>query len=408
MEKYFFEKAKEDANKMQSGEGRTHLEDEEKIKKEESTLTEEEEIKRKNNEELSPELIEGIMKKVKDINQYGTAFTGITVKGCEAQDLKNEKNQLELSCEALNNVLKHGLLGTTYTNFYDNVTTAEWDDIKMRQEYDIKEKWLEHARKKRIAVIFASIIGRDVKNVKNTAFGKASSIFNTNGNFGIIYNLDNYKETFPFLKSADYYFDKKRDLRSARVHTYRDVHDMEFFNPLSRVTHYIIDKLNIETSNLDYQTFVKTIKSRKNEVSKIITNYYQSNEAISREKDYSKHHSVLDNLDMREPDNIEDYIIAIESYKNYGELIGNSDGVDGFAITHRVAPRKFEGILIRSQAMIPEEEKQKIIQDVVDIMKENDNFLPIYDFNGNLLWPKRVDYEKVKELSQKKDSDTQS
>lgn len=72
----------------------------------------------------------------------------------------------------------------------------------------------------------------------------------------------------------------------------------------------------------------------------------------------------------------------------------------GFELKARVAPRFFSGIILGS-------ESRQDVQSIVSIMLKVDKdkperILPVYDVKGNLLWPKKMDYEEVKSLVKEK------
>jgi hypothetical protein len=89
---------------------------------------------------------------------------------------------------------------------------------------------------------------------------------------------------------------------------------------------------------------------------------------------------------------------------------GNKPVVDsqgGFELKARVAPRFFRGIVIGLNKsyynlLSPAEIRAKvdeIIKNMKDIYKDKqDLMLPVYDIQGNLLWPKEMSYEEVKEF----------
>jgi hypothetical protein len=78
------------------------------------------------------------------------------------------------------------------------------------------------------------------------------------------------------------------------------------------------------------------------------------------------------------------------------------NGVDeGFAVSHRVAPRYFKGFVLHQGL---ERSTDELIGDLIEVMKKNsmelgkEFFLPIYDLFGNLLWPKKISSDNVSKV----------
>jgi len=74
---------------------------------------------------------------------------------------------------------------------------------------------------------------------------------------------------------------------------------------------------------------------------------------------------------------------------------------DGFALTPRVKPRMLRGIVIGD--LILEE-----TPDVINVMKQcyekkKQMMLPMYDQKGNLLWPRKMTYQEVKQFVAERD-----
>lgn len=103
----------------------------------------------------------------------------------------------------------------------------------------------------------------------------------------------------------------------------------------------------------------------------------------------------------------------------------------GFTLSHRIAPRFFQGLVINEESPavleylpseyddipfknIPKEiiaENTEIALNALGVnsmkMAYHDKpqlFLPIYDAHGNLLWPKQMSYEEVKKLVAERDA----
>lgn len=125
MEKYNLEKARAEAEKLaqkvKSGEASSYADAEKKLDDLES--------------ELSPEAIEKIMEKVRDIYAYGTAYTSIPG---EKQD--NEEGKLE-------SILRNGLIG------------KDWTNKDKRRKPISPEQWRKDVRE-RLNPVHFNIVGR--------------------------------------------------------------------------------------------------------------------------------------------------------------------------------------------------------------------------------------------------------
>ena len=70
----------------------------------------------------------------------------------------------------------------------------------------------------------------------------------------------------------------------------------------------------------------------------------------------------------------------------------------GFAFFPRVPKRTFKGLVVK----IPKDELyDQRVQEVADIVQESNLQIPIYDTDGNVLWPQKMSFEEVKKLAVK-------
>ncbi|MFC1721412.1 hypothetical protein ACFL0Z_00675 [Patescibacteria group bacterium] len=88
-----------------------------------------------------------------------------------------------------------------------------------------------------------------------------------------------------------------------------------------------------------------------------------------------------------------------EIMNNQGEFL--SDVQYGFVLSFRVAPRLFKGIVLREKSGQQSDSEARVAE-VVATMREiyqgkEKLLVPIYDSEGNLLWPKKMSYAEVKE-----------
>jgi hypothetical protein len=83
----------------------------------------------------------------------------------------------------------------------------------------------------------------------------------------------------------------------------------------------------------------------------------------------------------------------------------------GFVAYHRIAPQRFRGLFLdRSRDEesktwhVQDSEIKRLVQIMTEVYKEHpDQLLPVYDNNGNLLWPKQMSYEEVKAFVEERD-----
>ncbi len=86
----------------------------------------------------------------------------------------------------------------------------------------------------------------------------------------------------------------------------------------------------------------------------------------------------------------------------------------GFVLSARVAPRFFEGVVFNGPHLDGAEDKyavdkspeamertgEKIVKAMLDAHKDDpENLLPIYDVDGNLWWPEKMDRKKIEKLT---------
>ena len=106
----------------------------------------------------------------------------------------------------------------------------------------------------------------------------------------------------------------------------------------------------------------------------------------------------------------------------YESIPGGIDGKNcserGFALFHRIAPRLFNGIVLKFKKQ-GKNHADRIVTDNVDFLSkasvyinlmtsggQNDfkKLLPVYDVLGNLHWPKEMSYEEVKKFVAERES----
>lgn len=76
----------------------------------------------------------------------------------------------------------------------------------------------------------------------------------------------------------------------------------------------------------------------------------------------------------------------------------------GFALHYRVAPRFIKGIIYKGNN--PEDFVKNIENIYRDVYVDKlSQAIPVYDIDGNLLWPKQMNYEEVKKFVKERDKE---
>lgn len=291
MEKYSFEKASIEAAKMtqkvESGEATSYADAATKLNSLES--------------ELPPEVVEKIMAKVQNIDEYGTAFHSLHA-GAIGRKIKESDE------EKLTSALQLGIVGITTSG-----------DKRNKSEKSAKEIYLDFVRERERPNVFFSIVGRFSRDVRMAA---NMIMFRQNREvIAIIFDLSPFKEVVA---------DRGKELPK------------------------------LSYSNWSHSQF-RTSPDNKGQINESST---------------------------------EDY---------------------GFRLSSRVPPRLFKGIVvdIGVKRIGTNDElyysklssKLKEITDqMLDVDKEKPEYLlPVYDIDGNLLWPKQMKHVEVRKFIAERD-----
>jgi hypothetical protein len=291
----------------------------------------------------------------------------------------SENELLEKELLSLGLVLELGLLG--------NEKVGE----PSKQEKDaLVSDWTNKAKKERNVVVYASIIGR------NAGTHSLESYFNSDSDFGVLFNLDSFKEHLPFREPGGR---NEPDLKKAKTHTFRakadPFSDDGFWKFIAdyglepRDLRKPLHELGVLGESVEIATFLEKIKKNKQAM-----------------------------IDRGIPEKVVDGMIKRAEEESYEKALGNPESDNGFMITRRVAPRHFDGIYLTLERYgqhwdINERKKcfkeskplvKKRVKGAVEMMQQvsektgKNRYLPIYDLYGNLLWPKEMNYEEVKQF----------
>lgn len=282
--------------------------------------------------ELSPEIVERVMEKLRDINEKGIAYSGVARSGVEPTfglQLPPEISSMENSEEAMRSVLEHGLL-----------SISEEDKLPHNVYFNI------NGRCKNIyeqGVSDFPVIERDKPQVY---YGRFSA-----GRINVMFDIS-------FLKEAD----------------------LDFYL-----------HVNSPKNPRDHSVAAEGLKSGQ----------YMVNPSP------------------------EDSSVVIDAIRNGQETESYAPGT-GFVTTSDIEPKYFLGVVIpaimrtateqeREQydtsymiddSKDAEVKKQEYVEMTKKIMLSVDEdrpdiLVPIYDAEGNLLFPKKMSYEEVKDLLEK-------
>ncbi len=158
-------------------------------------------------EDLSPEIIEKIMGKVQDIDEYGTAYHVMT----SAEDLpgfSRDRDERPWK-ERLEDILKHGLLGTVHER------TGTVSKVN-------SEKWVRGVKKEKRGEVMFNIIGRefhesdlserereDERKAGKTWIETGTFMWQDSNKIAIIFDVSKFKEVEP-RKGEDFKLPKPK------------------------------------------------------------------------------------------------------------------------------------------------------------------------------------------------------
>lgn len=143
--------------------------------------------------QLTPEIQEMVMKKVRDIDAYGTAFSSLSFQ----QEIEDENVRFD-------SILKNGLLGSS--GYHD---AGDGSDRLINWHHSVRSEVLK-------SKIWFNIVGR-MRNVRGPQQIKESGMIDKNG-VAVVFDLDHFKELKP--GALNIYFKRKKhvsDTFSANV-----------------------------------------------------------------------------------------------------------------------------------------------------------------------------------------------
>jgi hypothetical protein len=320
----------------------------------------------KKEEELSPETLELIMRKVQDIDAPGIAYSVVEDRISENDLYGNPP--YEGAFDKLDRVLPEGLIGTDYWYGRD-ISQERGDSITTR-------KWKENIRKKRKGLVHFNITGRtlyiddclsekgsntredDLNRWKPKIAKNQWSVTSGGDSLVILFTLENFKEKEPLLKriikdKGEEILNEERFNFKQRVNEYR----CASANTQEELKKYRLGKSS-ETIAEDEFGFALSFRVSPRHFTGLIFGNGEGNYLNWKEQKDGTIRLEIDKEGSK-------YKKYIEKIKEVAELEKNIFG-------------------------------DKISR-----------YVPIYDIGGNLHWPKEMTYEEVQKFVRERDAKEQ-
>jgi len=293
--------------------------------------------------ELSPETVEKTMRKIIDIDAKGTAYSsivGFSNRGFHdpSEESAEKKEKAEKYWKELIEKIQKIL-----SNGLIGVPTQDTIERKGASK-DIKEKYLESLKQHKISnqFVFSNIVGRSEQEedkISLTKIGNSCWLSISDFNIAVIFDKDFFKEDEP----------KDKNLKRSFLH----------------------DKWKFNADDPDVIDTLEKAKKLKPYIKygdEMLKNY-------GKNAKYDGKGKAFDENGMPHP------------YEEFG-----------FVFFPRVPKRTFQGLVVK----IPKDELyNQRIQEVADAVLESNLQIPIYDTDGNVLWPQKMSFEEVKKLAVK-------
>ncbi len=315
-----------------------------------------------------------VLSRIININEEGLAYSGMSkIRDRRISWAKDdiEKNVHSLS-EIATSIIKLGLLGS-----FGLKTEGLQEDEKSPLSDKMRKKWV-HSRKLGYGGnLWVHILGRDIENVSD---GYGQKLDDERESIGVVADISSYKEQIPYTSFHNNYWSQIPDMESGDGMKHgkgRRKHFRFYWGEESKVMS-VLKSLDIkikDLENINYDELVKLLSENTESFEKTGMTREEYQEFI-------------------------DFVISKGTMENLMTTPGN--GIDeGFAVSHRVAPRYFKGFVLHQGL---ERSTDELVEDLIGVMKKNsmelgkEFFLPIYDMFGNLLWPKKISSDNVSKV----------
>lgn len=333
---------------------------------------------------ISPEIVERVMAKVTDLYESGFGLTGLQ-EPYKGGEYKTDYTDFQI----LSSVLEKGLFGTWGTHVMEGPPNL------MGSAKDLSKD----LRSGKTSLVFGNIIGRDIgrnlirEDVIRSIGIRPDRERDEEGEIygywarpvSIIYDVSDKKEV---SRRGEFFGNPKRNEIWAKD-DYKNPGVV--FNDYEReFMHQVVGSLEKNHSKNKEGIGVDELKD-------ILLSQFDP--SIESAGIYEK---------SRKASSVEKFKEKLDQCKSYKDLLGSPNSDNGFIMGKRIAPRKFTGVVWRvpskdsfhTNGQTELAEVQKIVEvfSTVSDKTGKDRFLPIYDQFGNLLWPKQMSYEEVRQL----------
>ncbi len=301
--------------------------------------------------ELSQEIIEKIMAKVQDINEYGTAFS---VVSSEYPTPKIETGESKLE-----SIFKYGLLGVSPDQ--PGVNRAGFSNKTDKHAY------VEQIKEKNAPEVFFSIVGRVKENYSGSVASYGYYFRNHGDNVAVMFDLRHYKEA---PVSEDDKLDRNTFWPHQNTNTEFTSERMKSFFTNSRgeivsaVEYGFRLSSRVPPRNFNGAIFQMRGVLSEDALTEKIRVKIEENSYPGQNLDYLKDESFWRTVES----------VIYEDEKRPEELTGRAKK-------------------IATEMMVADKEKLDLL-------------VPIYDIHGNLWWPKQMSYEEVKKLVAEREEKT--
>jgi hypothetical protein len=329
--------------------------------------------------ELSPETLEKTMGKVFDIDTKGTAYSRI------GEIYIDKAPQAEKATNIFSRLKEYA---KSEKEKQDEET--ELNEARKKQKEEIAQKW-EKLKEE---------IQNDLEDGRIGLPSKRSKSFILGGK----------KETYlGELKEQDFFDPLVYANIVGRAETYADVYgEDKKISPTEIGNSWYMRERDFSVAVLFDKEFFEEVEPKERESGRSI---FVDKWTFNSDDRGGK--TAIEEIKNKKPD----VKIGDEILKNYGS--NNSDGKApafdengmpkpyqewGFVFFPRIPKRAFKGLVVN----LPKDEMYgQRIEEVADLVQESNLQIPIYDTDGNVVWPKKMSFEEVKKLTAEKKEETE-
>lgn len=297
------------------------------------------------------------MGRIKDINGLGTAFTVVQMEvDCFSEQKKSGTKK------TLSNIFAHGLLGQERLVTKDGKVVSPF--YRNEERVVDKEKWTQHVRAqsklKKSAPIFFNIMGRSQdSSTDGRPLSRLDWVWQN-----VVLTSEGVALTFDLSKFTEIASPKAESIG------HENITEVMPQKPYTYAVHpQIADSLR--------RYFKKIGIQKEDELQAALT---PGSEALKRAfKDAP--------LKIRELLNAEGYILPRADY--------------GFFLPFKIPSKYFDGLVLRVNS---HRDKSTIVEELArNVFIDQQMYVPVYNVDGGLIWPKHMSYEEIKKFVSERD-----